>query len=119
MRDSGVNVWLVNTGWSGGGFGVGERMSLKVTRALITAALENKLNEVEYVQHPIFGLNMPTSCPDVPDGVLNPRDTWTDKNAYDQKAGVLADKFNANFEQFAEYANEEILAGGPRKKARV
>ncbi len=119
MRESGVNVWLVNTGWSGGGFGVGKRMSLKITRALITAALENKLDDVEYVQHPIFGLNMPTSCADVPDSVLNPRNTWTDKDAYDQKASVLADKFNANFEQFAEYANEEILAGGPRKKAKV
>lgn len=114
MRAAGVNVWLVNTGWSGGGFGVGKRMSLKITRALITAALEGDLDQVEYDTHRVFGLQMPKSCPNVPEEVLNPRNTWADKEAYDKKASVLAEKFVKNFEKFAEYANEEIMAASPK-----
>ncbi|MCE2496865.1 MAG: phosphoenolpyruvate carboxykinase (ATP) [Flavobacteriales bacterium] len=113
MQQAGVNVWLVNTGWSGGGFGVGKRMSLKITRALITAAMEGQLDDVEYDTHSVFGLHMPTSCPNVPDDVLNPRNTWADKESYDKKASVLAEKFVKNFEKFAEYANEEIMAASP------
>lgn len=113
MRDAGVNVWLVNTGWTGGEYGVGQRMSLKHTRALITAALQGELDHNEYENHEIFGVAMPKRCPGVPAEILNPRNTWADKNAYDQKANFLAGAFLKNFERFSEFANEEILAGAP------
>jgi len=113
MEESGVNVWLVNTGWSGGEYGTGERMSLKITRALITAALEGDLENVNYETHEIFGLNYPTKCEGVPSDLLSPRNTWTDKAAYDKKANELATKFNNNFKQFADNANNEILAASP------
>ena len=113
MQEAGVNVWLINTGWTGGSYGTGSRMKLKYTRAMITEALEGKLNNVEFVQHPIFGLSMPTTCENVPDEVLNPKDTWSDKNAYDAKAMELAASFRKNFAQFEEFANEEIMNGGP------
>ncbi|MBL6450013.1 phosphoenolpyruvate carboxykinase (ATP) [Fulvivirga sp. 29W222] len=116
MQEAGVNVWLVNTGWSGGPYGVGSRMSLKITRGLITAALNGELNDVEFEKHEIFGLNMPKTCPNVPENVLNPKNTWEDKEAYDSKANDLANAFNKNFEKFAENANEEILAAAPTAK---
>jgi phosphoenolpyruvate carboxykinase (ATP) len=116
MKDAGVNVWLVNTGWSGGAYGVGSRMSLKITRALITAALEGELNNVDYKKHEIFGLMMPTTCPNVSSEVLSPRNTWADREAYDVKANDLAKAFNKNFEKFADYANEDILAAAPTAK---
>ncbi len=116
MRDANVNVWLVNTGWSGGAYGTGKRMSLKITRALITAALEGKLNDVEYKNHEVFRVAMPTECPGVPTDVLSPRNTWADKDAYDQKAIHLASLFLKNFEKFSEGANEEILNGAPKIK---
>lgn len=119
MRNSHVNVWLVNTGWSGGSYGVGERMSLKHTRALITAALNGDLNEVEYQNHEIFGLAMPTSCPNVPSEILFPRNTWSDKEAYDKTANELAKKFLNNFDKFADNASEEILAGAPKVSEKV
>lgn len=114
MRDSGVTVWLVNTGWSGGSYGVGSRMSLKITRALITAALNGELENVDYNTHEVFGLAFPTSCPNVLENVLNPRNTWADKTAYDKKANELAAKFVKNFEKFADGANDEILAASPK-----
>lgn len=114
MQENNVNVWLVNTGWSGGSYGVGERIKLKYTRAMITAALNGELNDVEFKKHKVFGLNMPTSCPNVPDEILSPKNTWEDKEAYDAKANELANAFNENFEKFADYANEEILAGAPK-----
>lgn len=113
MQEAGVNVWLVNTGWTGGPYGVGSRMKLKFTRAMITAALDGELDNVEFVQHPIFGLAMPTECPNVPSEVLNPKGTWADKDAYDAKAKELAASFKKNFSKFEEYANEEIMAGAP------
>ncbi len=113
MQEAGVNVWLVNTGWSGGPYGIGNRMSLKHTRAMITAALNGELDNVEYTEHAVFGLNMPNSCPNVPSEVLHPRNTWESKEAYDKKANELSIAFNKNFEKFAESANEEILAGAP------
>ena len=113
MQEAGVNVWLVNTGWTGGPYGVGNRMKLRYTRAMITEALEGRLDNVDFVQHPIFGLSMPTTCENVPDEVLNPRGTWSDTEAYDAKANELATSFKKNFAQFEEYANEEILKGGP------
>ena len=114
MQAAGVNVWLVNTGWTGGPYGVGSRMKLKYTRAMITEALEGNLDNIEFVKHPIFGVSMPTSCPNVPEEVLNPVNTWEDKNAYEEKANDLANKFNKNFEKFAEFANDEIMAGAPK-----
>ena len=113
MRESSVKVWLVNTGWSGGPYGVGARTSLKYTRAMITAALNGELDDVTYERHPIFGVEFPTSCPGVPANILNPRNTWTDKNAYDNKANHLARLFNENFEEFADGANNEIRNAAP------
>ena len=119
MQKSGVNVWLVNTGWSGGPYGIGKRMSLKYTRAMITAALEGDLDNVAYHLHPVFGLAMLASCPNVPTEVLDPRNTWADKEAYDKTANDLAKRFNDNFEKFADYANEEILEAAPKVASKV
>lgn len=113
MQDAGVNVWLVNTGWTGGPYGVGNRMKLKYTRAMITAALDGDLDTVRYEKHPVFGLNVPQNCVHVPSEVLNPRNTWEDKQAYDKKAEELAASFKDNFVKFEDYANEEILSGAP------
>jgi phosphoenolpyruvate carboxykinase (ATP) len=114
LAESGARVWLINTGWSGGAYGTGERMKLKYTRAMITAALEGALDNVAYEQHEVFGLAMPTSCPDVPTEILNPRNTWKDTGAYDSKANELAEKFVANFEKFKDFASEEIMAASPK-----
>lgn len=113
MKDSGVNVWLVNTGWTGGPYGVGSRMKLKYTRAMIAAALEGKLKDVEFEKHPIFNLMMPKSCPNVPSEILNPKDTWKNKKAYDIQANELANSFKENFAKYESYANDEILSGAP------
>lgn len=119
MEENDVNVWLINTGWSGGEYGVGERISLKYTRAMITSALEGKLDNVAFTNHEIFGLAMPNSCENVPENILNPKNTWEDKNGYDEKANHLANEFNKNFEQFADNANADILAAAPKAKATV
>lgn len=113
MKEAGVNVWLINTGWTGGAYGTGHRMKLKLTRAMITAALNGELNDVEYKNHEVFGLAIPQTCPNVPNDVLNPKDTWEDKAAYDAKALELATAFKNNFAKFEEFANEEIMSGGP------
>jgi phosphoenolpyruvate carboxykinase (ATP) len=113
MEESGANVWLVNTGWSGGSYGVGERMSLKITRALISSALEGKLDNIEYTNHEVFGLAMPTSCPGVPSDVLNPKNTWKDKADYDAKAKILASEFVKNFKKFESDASEEVKNAAP------
>jgi phosphoenolpyruvate carboxykinase (ATP) len=114
LKENKVNVWLINTGWSGGSFGVGSRMKLSYTRSMITAALTGKLDNVKCETLPIFGLQIPTECPDVPADILNPRKTWADKDAYDATANKLAASFNKNFEQYASAANEEILAAAPK-----
>jgi len=114
MRKHNVAVWLINTGWSGGAYGTGDRIKLKFTRAMITSALTGKLATVNYETHPVFGLAMPTECEEVPTEILNPRNTWTDKAAYDRKANELAEAFIKNFEKFADYANEELLAAAPK-----
>lgn len=113
MKEHQVNVWMINTGWSGGPYGIGHRMKLSYTRAMITAALEGKLDQVAYEPHPVFGMQMPSSCPDVPSDVLNPRNTWADKNAYDSKAKDLANQFIKNFEKYASGVSEEILQAAP------
>ena len=114
LRNSEIKVWLLNTGYTGGVYGVGKRMSLPHTRALITAALSGELNNVAYENHPVFGVVMPTSCPNVPDDILNPRNVWSDKNAYDQKANELAAAFTKNFEKYASKAEPEILNAAPK-----
>jgi phosphoenolpyruvate carboxykinase (ATP) len=106
--------WLINTGWSGGKFGVGKRMSLKVTRALVDAALNGLLDGVEFVTEPAFGLHIPVSCPEVPAEILNPRNAWADKEAYDHQAADLAARFAANFRKFD--APEAVRAAGPAKR---
>lgn len=108
-----VNVWLINTGWSGGPYGIGSRMSLKYTRAMITAAMNGELNDVAYEAHATFGVLKPQSCPGVPAEILNPRETWADKEAYDKKANELANLFIKNFEKYAAQANEEIRSAAP------
>jgi phosphoenolpyruvate carboxykinase (ATP) len=114
MREHNVNVWMVNTGWSGGPYGVGHRMKLGYTRAMITAALNGDLDKVAYEAHPVFGMMMPKSCPNVPGEILNPRNTWEDKVAYDAKAKDLAGQFIKNFEKYASGASEETLAAAPK-----
>jgi phosphoenolpyruvate carboxykinase (ATP) len=114
IQQHGSNVWLINTGWSGGAYGVGSRIKLKFTRRMLNAALNGELDDVEFKEEPFFGLSYPTSIEGVPDEILNPRDTWEDKEAYDKKAKELAKMFRDNFEQFAEVASEDILNAGPR-----
>ena len=105
---------MVNTGWNGGGYGVGSRMKLEYTRAMITAALEGKLDNVKYHPHSIFGVMMPEECLGVPSEMLSAKFTWQDKEAYVRTAQKLADFFNKNFEKYKDEATEEILAGAPK-----
>jgi phosphoenolpyruvate carboxykinase (ATP) len=109
-----VKVWLVNTGWTGGGYGIGNRMKIAHTRAMITAALSGALDSVEYAVDPIFNLEVPKSCPDVPAGVLTPRSTWVDQADYDTQAMKLARMFADNFRTFEATAAAEVKAAGPR-----
>ena len=109
-----INVWLVNTGWSGGAYGVGKRMSLPHTRALINAALDGSLKNATYETLPIFGLQIPTSCPNVPSEILNPRAAWSDASAYDAQARTLAGLFVKSFAQYAEFAGADIVSAAPK-----
>ena len=113
MKQHKVNVWMINTGWSGGGYGIGKRIKLNYTRAMITAALEGKLDNAEYQMHPVFGMYMPTACPGVPSEILDPRSTWANKTAYDEAAKKLAMQFIQNFEKYASGVTDEILAAAP------
>ncbi len=114
MQENKVNVWMINTGWSGGAFGTGTRMKLKYTRAMITAALEGKLDDVSFINDPVFGMAVPETCPGVPAELLQPRNTWADKIAYDEKAKYLAGLFVKNFEKYKDGVSEEILAAAPK-----
>jgi phosphoenolpyruvate carboxykinase (ATP) len=109
-----VQCWLVNTGWTGGPYGVGHRMQIAYTRAMVNAALSGELEDVGFEADPIFGVYVPTGCCDVPDEVLSPRKTWQDKNAYDQQARKLAGMFVDYFAQFEDTVAEDIRAAGPR-----
>jgi phosphoenolpyruvate carboxykinase (ATP) len=116
MKEAGVNVWLVNTGWTGGPYGVGTRMKLKYTRAMITAAMDGSLEEANkdnYHIHSVFGVQQPRVCPNVPTDVLSPRSTWNNDEGYYKTAHKLSNSFKENFKQFEEYASEEIMAGAP------
>lgn len=114
MKKHKVNVWLVNTGWSGGPYGVGNRMKLSYTRAMITAALNGSLSKADFTEHPVFGLLMPKDCPNVPAEILNPKNTWKDKADYDKKANELAQAFLDNFKQFDTFTDKEIINALPR-----
>ena len=120
MKEAGVNVWLVNTGWTGGPYGVGTRMKLKYTRAMINAALNGDLGDYTYENyhiHSVFGVAQPRSCPGVPTAVLSPRTTWNDDEAYYKMAFKLSNAFRKNFKQFEANASEEIRRGGPQRYA--
>jgi phosphoenolpyruvate carboxykinase (ATP) len=119
LEGTDIKVWLINTGWTGGSYGVGSRMKLSYTRQMITAALEGKLNDVAYDTLPVFDLAIPTSCEGVPAEILNPRSTWADKNAYDDTANNLAGQFVKNFEQYASETSTDILAAAPKVKQTV
>ncbi|NVN17380.1 phosphoenolpyruvate carboxykinase (ATP) [Muricauda sp. HICW] len=120
MKESGVDVWLVNTGWTGGPYGVGTRMELKYTRAMISAALNGELglyNYEKYHIHSVFGVAQPRECPGVPTKVLSPRATWDNDDAYYKTAFKLTNAFRENFKKFEEHASEEIRRGGPQRYA--
>jgi phosphoenolpyruvate carboxykinase (ATP) len=108
-----VKCWLVNTGWSGGAYGVGERISIKYTRALLNAALNGELGTVDYEIDPIFGLSIPKSCPGVPAEILNPKNTWDNKEDYDKKAKQLALDFVKNFKQYEDFVSDAVVKAGP------
>lgn len=110
-----TEVYLVNTGWLNGGYGKGNRIKLSYTRAMVKAALEGRLKDVQYLEHPIFKVLMPLECPGVPSEILNPRNTWEDKEEYDYKAVVLAEKFEENFKKFKNVP-KEIIEAGPETK---
>lgn len=114
MRKHQVNVWMINTGWSGGPYGIGSRMKLGYTRSMITAALAGQLDSVDYMEHPVFGMKIPQSCPDVPSNILDPRSTWANPTAYDEKSKDLATQFVQNFEKYASGVSDEILKAAPK-----
>ncbi len=113
IRAHGTRIWLINTGWTGGGYGVGERIRLQYTRAIIDAIHANLLDDAPTVQDPVFGLSVVTACPGCPDEILIPREGWTDPTQYDKAANRLAESFRENFKQYAEAATPEIAAVGP------
>ena len=120
MQESGTNVWLVNTGWTGGPYGVGTRMKLEYTRAMIRAALSGQLGLYTYDTyhiHSVFGVALPRQCPGVPTEILSPRATWNNDEAYYKTAFKLTNAFRENFKKFEEFASEEIRRGGPQRYA--
>ena len=114
-----VDVWLINTGWSGGPYGVGERMDIGHTRAMVHAALDGSLHNVPMATDPYFGLSIPASCPNVPAEVLSPRSTWSDPSAYDLQAAKLAEMFVHNFKRFAAEVPKRVQAAGPQQAAEI
>ncbi len=113
MEKHDVNVWLVNTGWNGGPYGIGKRMKLAYTRSMITAAISGNLDQVEMQSDPVFNLAIPMEVPGVPSELLFPRNTWADKHAYDEKALFLANLFKKNFEKYASGVSGDVIAAGP------
>ncbi len=111
-----TDAWIINTGWSGGPYGVGQRMRIVHTRAMVHAILNGTLRDVPFETEPNFGLAIPTACPDVPQEVLNPRDTWADKEAYDREARKLAGEFKENFREFEDSVSPEVRAAGPHTR---
>ncbi len=113
LEQHGSAVWLVNTGWTGGPYGTGSRIKLRYTRAMINAALRGDLAEVEFAPHPVFGVQVPASCPDVPADLLDPVRTWQDRDAYEAQARRLAEMFKENFRRFGNTVSEAISGSGP------
>jgi phosphoenolpyruvate carboxykinase (ATP) len=113
MKEQGVRVWMINTGWSGGPYMKGSRIRLNYTRAMISAALEGRLDNVAFDDHAVFGMAMPRTCPGVPDGILNPRNAWPDQLAYDEMAKDLAGWFINNFKKYEDGVTSEVRAAGP------
>jgi len=114
IRKYNTKVYLVNTGWTGGPYGVGSRMKLSYTRAMVTAALNGELEKAEYKHDDVFNVDVPQSCPGAPAEIMNPRDTWADKAAYDEAAAKLAKMFKDNFDKKYPDMPEEIKNAGPR-----
>ena len=114
MEQHDSTCWLINTGWSGGGYGVGKRMRIPWTRAMLNAALEGSLNGAEFIIDQRFGFEVPTSCPGVPDDVLIPRNTWDDSDAYDAKADELALMFIDNFKCYSAGVSDAVNAASPK-----
>ena len=119
MRRHGAQAWLVNTGWSGGPYGVGRRMPIRATRAIIDGIHSGDLRDVPTVEDPLFGLQIPTHCPGVPAEILQPRNTWDDREAYDATAARLADLFRKNFAKYAPLASNDIRQAGPCPREAV
>ncbi len=115
MAKHGVTCWLVNTGWTGGSFGVGKRISIRHTRNLLNAALDGQLQKVEYRKDKLFGFDVPTACPDVPQDVLDPSSTWGNKDEYWKKYDALAARFIENFKLFSSGCAEEVIKAGPQR----
>jgi len=113
LAGGGIDVWLVNTGWVAGPYGVGRRIKLAYTRSIVKAALTGVLKEASFQRHPVFGLRYPTSCPDVPDAVLNPVQLWADENAYFEQANQLARRFIDNFKRYGEEVSKDVLDASP------
>jgi phosphoenolpyruvate carboxykinase (ATP) len=114
VTNQNAKVWLVNTGWTGGPYGVGHRMSIQYTRTLLNAVLSGALDSVSMTEDPIFGFMVPDTCPDVPSDVLKPRLTWSDPAAYDAQAKKLAEMFIKNFKEFTDVVDASVMVGGPR-----
>ena len=114
IRKHGSQCWMVNTGWTGGPYGIGNRIKIAYTRTMIDALLNGALNDVQYAADPVFGVQVPQTCPDIPAGVLNPRSTWPDPAAYDEQANKLARMFADNFKIFADAASPEVANAGPK-----
>lgn len=113
IKRHGAKVWLINTGWTGGPYGVGERVAIPYTRAMVNAALDGKLDDIPTWRDPVFGFDVPQACPGVPDEILRPREQWADAAEYDRQASRLAGMFRDNFEKYSEDVDESILQAGP------
>jgi phosphoenolpyruvate carboxykinase (ATP) len=114
IREQNTKVWLINTGWTGGPYGIGKRIPLAFTRTMIKAALKGQLDDVQMETLPLFNFSIPVACPGVPAEIFNPRNTWDDKYRYDQKARQLASEFNANFEKYRKGTDAEVANAGPK-----
>ena len=113
IEEHNTTVYLINTGWSGGPYGVGSRIKIKYSRAMVTAALDGTLDSVKYRHDELFNLDIPITCPDVPSEILDPKNTWVDKDSYNLSSRKLAQMFTDNFEKFKE-VSDEIKKAGPK-----
>ena len=114
IRSHRAKVWLINTGWSGGSYGTGSRIKLSFTRAMLDAIYSGSLEKVQTVIDPVFGLEVIVNCPNVPSELLVPRESWTDKNAFDQTASKLGNLFKENFKQYENEVTDSVRLAGPR-----